>query len=111
VVISNNSGAKALERAERHGIDAVHLSSYHCPDDEELDRAIVEALRERGVELVCLAGYMKKRGSHFIRAFPNRILNIHPALLPRQVKGCTVSKYTRPYSRRGIRYRGLRFIW
>lgn len=83
VVISNNSGAKALERAERHGIDAVHLSSYHCPDDEELDRAIAEALRERDVELVCLAGYMKKRGSHFIKAFRNRILNIHPALLPR----------------------------
>jgi phosphoribosylglycinamide formyltransferase-1 len=83
VVISNNSGAGALERAERHGIDAVHLSNYHCPDDEELDRAIVGALRKRGVELVCLAGYMKKRGPQFIRAFPNRILNVHPALLPR----------------------------
>jgi len=83
VVISNNSGAKALEKAEYHGIDAVHLSNYHYPDDEELDRAIVKTLRDREVELVCLAGYMKNRGPSFIKAFPNRILNIHPALLPR----------------------------
>ncbi|UCE27075.1 MAG: phosphoribosylglycinamide formyltransferase [Candidatus Coatesbacteria bacterium] len=83
VVISNNSSAKALERAGRHGIDAVHLSNYHYPDDEELDQAIVEVLRNGGVELVCLAGYMKKRGPRLIKAFPNRILNIHPALLPR----------------------------
>ncbi len=83
VVISNNSNSGALGRAGRHGIDAVHLSSYHYPDEEELDRAIVAALRERSVELVCLAGYMKKRGPYFLNAFPNHVLNIHPALLPR----------------------------
>jgi phosphoribosylglycinamide formyltransferase-1 len=83
VVISNNSGAKALERARHHGIDAVHLSNYHYPDDVELDKAIVKELKDRNVDVVCLAGYMKKRGPFFVRAFPNRILNIHPALLPR----------------------------
>jgi phosphoribosylglycinamide formyltransferase-1 len=83
VVISNNSGAKALERARHDGIDAVHLSNYHYPDDVELDKAIVKELKDRDVDVVCLAGYMKKRGPFFIRAFPNRILNIHPALLPR----------------------------
>lgn len=83
VVISNNSGAKALERARLHGIDAVHLSNYYYPDDEELDRIIVEALRGRDVNLVCLAGYMKRRGPYFLNAFRNRVLNIHPALLPR----------------------------
>lgn len=83
VVISNNSAAKALERARHYGIDAVHLSNYHYPDEVELDKAIVKELKDRDVDVVCLAGYMKKRGPFFIRAFPNRILNIHPALLPR----------------------------
>lgn len=83
VVISNNSGAKALERARHHGVEAVHLSNYQYPDDGELDKAIVEILKDRDVDLVCLAGYMKRRGPYFVRAFPNRILNIHPALLPR----------------------------
>jgi phosphoribosylglycinamide formyltransferase-1 len=83
VVISNNSKATALERARKHGIEALHMSDAHFPSPEELDRALVKALRERGVELVVFAGYMKKRGPEFIRAFKNRILNIHPALLPK----------------------------
>jgi len=82
VVVSNNSDAGALARARRHGIPAFHLSGKHYPDDEDLDRAIVRVLREHGVTLVLLAGYMKKRGPAFVAAFPRRILNIHPALLP-----------------------------
>ncbi len=82
VVVSNNSKAGVLERARRHGIPAHHLSSYHFPDDVDLDRAFAELLRSYDVNLVALAGYMKKRGGGFIDAFPNRIVNIHPALLP-----------------------------
>ncbi len=82
VVVSNNSGAGVLERARRHGIPAHHLSNRHHADDADLDRAFVELLRGYGVNLVALAGYMKKRGPAFLRAFPNCILNIHPALLP-----------------------------
>lgn len=82
VVVSNNSRAGVLERARRHGIPARHLSSCHYPDDADLDRAFVELLRACDVNLVALAGYMKKRGPAFLAAFPNRILNIHPALLP-----------------------------
>jgi len=82
VVVSNNSRAGVLERARRHGIPAHHLSSYHYSDDADLDRAFVELLRGCDVNLVALAGYMKKRGPAFLAAFPNRILNIHPALLP-----------------------------
>jgi phosphoribosylglycinamide formyltransferase-1 len=82
VVVSNNSEAGALERARRHGIPAHHLSSRHYPDDADLDRALVELLRSYGVNLVAFAGYMKKRGPAFLNAFPNRVLNIHPALLP-----------------------------
>lgn len=81
-VVSNNSQAGALERARRAGIPAYHLSNFAYPDDAELDRAVAAAFRERGVELVLCAGYMKKRGAAFLRAFPNRVLNIHPALLP-----------------------------
>ncbi len=82
-VISNNSKSGALERARHHGIPAIHLSSYHHPAEEELDKAIVGALRQHKVELVAFAGYMKKRGPAFLEAFTNRVLNIHPALLPR----------------------------
>jgi phosphoribosylglycinamide formyltransferase-1 len=83
VVVSNNSASGALERARRHEIDAVHLSNRHYPDDDDLDRAIIDVLREHRVDLVCLAGYMKKRGPKFLNAFKNRVLNIHPALLPK----------------------------
>ncbi len=82
VVVSNNSKAGVLERARRHGIPAHHLSSSRYPDDADLDRAFAELLRGCDVNLVALAGYMKKRGAAFIAAFPNRIVNIHPALLP-----------------------------
>jgi len=83
VVISNNSQSGALERARKHNIDAVHLSNKQHPDDEKLDEAITEVLREHEVDIVCLAGYMKRRGPKFLSAFRNRILNIHPALLPK----------------------------
>ena len=82
VVISNNSDAGALERARRAGVPTVHLSSKTHPDPDALDRAITDVLQSHGVNLVLLAGYMKKLGAALVQAFPNRILNIHPALLP-----------------------------
>ena len=83
VVISNNSRAGALERARRYDIPTRHLSNHHFPDDADLDAALASALREYDVDLVLFAGYMKKRGHAFLRAFSGRILNIHPALLPK----------------------------
>ncbi|MBI3993852.1 MAG: phosphoribosylglycinamide formyltransferase [Candidatus Lambdaproteobacteria bacterium] len=83
VVISNNSGALALERARAAGVTALHLSRQSYPDDEALDRAILGALRSAGVNLVVLAGYMKKLGPRVLGAYRGRVLNIHPALLPR----------------------------
>jgi phosphoribosylglycinamide formyltransferase-1 len=82
-VISNNSGSGALERAERAGLRAWHLSQKTHPLPEELDRAIVNALRESDVDVVVLAGYMKKLGAWVIESFSGRILNTHPALLPK----------------------------
>lgn len=82
VVISNHSDSRALARARARGIPAVHLSGKTSPTPEALDRAVLHALRQHGVELVVLAGYMKKLGPETLAAYENKILNIHPALLP-----------------------------
>jgi phosphoribosylglycinamide formyltransferase-1 len=83
VVISNNSGSGALQRAKHEGIACVHLSSATHPDADELDRAICDTLKQYEVDLVVLAGYMKKIGPLTLSAYCGRIINIHPALLPR----------------------------
>ena len=83
VVISNNSNSRALERARREGIPAYHLSGRTHPDPGELEKAILATLERRGAEVVCLTGYMKRLGAAVVSAYRGRILNIHPALLPR----------------------------
>ena len=83
VVISNNGDSGALDRATIEQIPAYHLSSKKYPDPEDLDRSIRDALLKHEVDIVVLAGYMKKIGEHTIKAFEGRILNIHPALLPK----------------------------
>ena len=83
VVISNNSRSMALERARRAGIPTAHLSGATHPDPDSLDEAIAETLRRHGVQVVALAGYMKMLGPRTLNAYRNRILNVHPALLPK----------------------------
>lgn len=83
LVISNNSESGALELARRRGIRALHISSRTHPDPEALAQALLEALQQERVELILLAGYMKKLPVQVVRRYPRRILNIHPALLPR----------------------------
>lgn len=83
VVISNNAGSGALERARQAGIPAVHLSSRTHADPVALDSAILATLQSHGVTLVCLAGYMRRLGPRTLAAYHHRVLNIHPALLPR----------------------------
>jgi phosphoribosylglycinamide formyltransferase-1 len=83
VVISNNADSEALDRARRHGIAHYHLSGTTHPDPTRLDAAIADALAAHGVELVVLAGYMRKLGSITLERFRGRVVNIHPALLPR----------------------------
>ncbi len=82
VVISNRAEAAGLERARRAGIETLCLAHRDYPSREDYDRALVAALRSRGVGLVCLAGFMRLLSPVFIEAFPNAILNIHPSLLP-----------------------------
>lgn len=81
-VISNVADAPALKRAEKHGIEAIFMDPASCPDKAAFDRAVIEALKARAVDLVCLAGYMRLLGKEFLQAFPGRIINIHPSLLP-----------------------------
>lgn len=83
LVISNNSQSGAIERAERHGLPWRHLSGRTHPEPEALDRAIHDALVDAQAELIVLAGYMKPIGPRTLERFRGRILNIHPALLPR----------------------------
>ena len=83
LAISNNSRSRAMKRARDAGIPVAHLSAVTHPDSEALDAAIGEALANRGVRLVALAGYMKKLGPRALGRFPNRVVNIHPSLLPK----------------------------
>lgn len=82
VVVSNRAGAQGLQRARDAGIEAVHLDPRGYPDRDAYDRALADLLRARGVALVCLAGFMRLIGRPLLDAFPDRILNIHPSLLP-----------------------------
>ena len=82
IVISNNSSSYALRRAREAGIKAVHMSLYTHPTEDELYLAISTLMGLHSVDLVILAGYMKKIGPEMLRSFPNRILNSHPSLLP-----------------------------
>ncbi|TEB16144.1 Phosphoribosylglycinamide formyltransferase [Pelotomaculum sp. FP] len=82
VVISDKKDAYALERARMAGIPAGHINYSDFPSKDAYERSIVELLQQHGVELVCLAGYMRIVGKVLLAAFPNRVMNIHPALLP-----------------------------
>ncbi|HVF14700.1 MAG TPA: phosphoribosylglycinamide formyltransferase [Acidimicrobiales bacterium] len=82
VLLSNNGDASILDYARAHGIASRHLSGRTHPDPDELDQAIADTLREHAVELVFLSGYMRRLGPRTVLAFRNRILNVHPALLP-----------------------------
>jgi len=82
VVISNRADAPGLLRAREAGIEALHVDPRRYSDRDAYDRALVELLCEQKVVLVCLAGFMRLVGPPLLDAFPNRILNIHPSLLP-----------------------------
>ena len=82
VVISNNAGSGALRRARLAGVDAIHLSEATAGDAAALDTALLDTLSSHRVEVVLLAGYMKRLGPGVLAKFGGRVLNTHPALLP-----------------------------
>ena len=81
IVLSNREGAPGIDRAVARGIEARVIPSKGL-EREAYDKLVVVALREKNVDLVCLAGYMRLLSPHFVKAFPASILNIHPSLLP-----------------------------
>lgn len=81
VVISDKTRAEGLEKAKMRGIETVVITRKQR-SREEHDAEIINELKQRGAELVCLAGYMRLLSCDFVRAFPDRIVNIHPSLLP-----------------------------
>jgi phosphoribosylglycinamide formyltransferase-1 len=104
IVISNRADAPGLDAARRRGLNAKLILSKGRVREEH-DREVIAALKQANVDLVCLAGYMRLLSPEFVRAFPNRILNVHPSLLPAfpgldaqrqaleygaRVSGCTV---------------------
>jgi phosphoribosylglycinamide formyltransferase-1 len=102
VVISNVPDAYALTRAENHNIPTVVVDNRKYPTRLEFEKELIRVLRQHEVELVVLAGFMRVFTSHFIRAFPMRIVNIHPALLP-SFPGTHVQQQALDY---GVRFSG-----
>lgn len=105
VVFSNNPNAKGLEYAAKAGIKTIVIPSKNRSDRVEYDKEIINALSEYNVDLICLAGYMRIVTEELVEAYKNKIINIHPALLPSfpglhaqkqaldygiKVSGCTV---------------------
>lgn len=82
LVLSNRASAAGLSRARAAGIETLVLPASGYATRDDYDRAVADALLARGVRLVCLAGFMRLVGAPLLDAFPNRILNIHPSLLP-----------------------------
>jgi len=102
VVVSNNPQAYGLVRAQRHGLPTVVISHKGFPSREAFDAEVVRGLRQHGVELVILAGFNRLLSPLFIRSFPQRIMNIHPALLP-AFPGLHTQKQALEY---GVRFSG-----
>ena len=102
VVLSNKAGAYGLARAKQHGIATAVLDHKSFASREDYDQAVVDVLRARGVELVILAGFMRLLSPVFIKAYSNRIMNIHPSLLP-SFHGLHVQKKALDH---GVRFAG-----
>ncbi|MBD1399173.1 phosphoribosylglycinamide formyltransferase [Pelovirga terrestris] len=82
LVISNNPGAGALVRAQQAGINTLCINHRNYPNREDFDRELVNALQQADIDLIVLAGFMRILTPVMLQAFPQRIINIHPALLP-----------------------------
>ncbi len=82
LVVSDRSDARALERAKQAGVEARYINPKQFSTRAEYERALISALEARDVRLVCLAGFMRILSPVFVGHYPNRILNVHPALLP-----------------------------
>ena len=83
LLICNNSDAPVMARARKSGVPTVHLSSLTHPSSDVLDESMHNHLADENIDLVVLAGYMKKLGPRVLEAYRDRLINVHPSLLPR----------------------------
>ncbi|MGC8768163.1 phosphoribosylglycinamide formyltransferase [Calditerrivibrio sp.] len=102
LVISNKHDAPGLTYARESGLNAIYLNPKDYSDREQYDRAIVELLKKEKIDLVCLAGYMRIITKFFVESFPNKIINIHPSLLP-AFPGLDAQRQALEY---GVKYTG-----
>lgn len=109
LVFSNKADAQGLQTAKERGLETIYLDPKAYPTRDDYDAVIVEELKKREVDLVCLAGYMKIITPLFCQAYRNQIMNIHPALLP-SFPGLHAQKQAVDY---GVRYSGatVHFVW
>ncbi len=106
-VISNNPGAYALERARKAGVDALCISPKAYPSREDFYDALIQALEERHTDLIVLAGCLVVLPGKLVRAYRNRIINIHPSLIPSFCgTGCYGLKVHEEALKRGVRVTG-----
>ena len=82
IVISSTKNAMALKRAEKHGIKTIFIDPTAYLNSKEYDKALIEKLKKFSIDLICLAGYMRILGEEVIQTFKEKIINIHPSLLP-----------------------------
>ncbi len=82
VVVSSKEGAYALERAKNHGVEGIVIPKKDYPDRSDYTKKLIEVLTARGIDLVVLAGFMIILDGEFTRTFENRVINVHPALIP-----------------------------
>ena len=107
LVVSNKPGAFALTRAANAGVEALTLTRAACGGQEGFEKALNEALEERGVELIILAGFLSILSADFTRRWENRILNVHPSLIPSFCgKGFYGLKVHEAALARGVKYTG-----
>ncbi|MFH1995078.1 MAG: phosphoribosylglycinamide formyltransferase [Nitrospinota bacterium] len=103
LVFSNRAEAEGLAKAKKDGLKTLFLNPKEYKGKEEYDRAIVETLRGEGIDLVCLAGFMRIISPYFVDAYHNRIINIHPSLLP-AFPGLDAQEQAIDY---GVKYSGV----
>ena len=83
IVISNNENAFGLERAKENGLKSLYIGHQSFKDREAYDQKLVQVISKENVDFIVLAGFMRILGSNFVKSFPNKIINIHPSLLPK----------------------------
>jgi len=82
LILSNVPEAYALQRGKKHGLESVFLDPKYFSSRDDYEKRMIELLKTKSIDLVCLAGFMRILGKKFIKAFPRKIINIHPSLLP-----------------------------